>query len=380
LFWRVRHLYPDFRRFLFSGNMNFRIWHQIGKSNLRVSISLSLAVHLIFILSASLLFSGVQVHQPALPCVRVTLVPTEDEGKTISKTTSPPSVKRPEKRESIREEKRVEPIEVKRKDEIKLPVPLPVQTVDREISAEELRPVSPPPKEDKRPEEPPTLTRVATIGTDLIPKREVSSPLPLPSSLPGPVQGDKPSGTASIEGIGKEEGGSREENPRNGSGMERGGFSWKGLGDGAGGKLGGSPGGGFGNGTGAGTGSGSGSGAGPGQGDVNGGGSRKGTEILGKLFPPSGGTGGNHPRYAENPKPSYPREAREKGYQGEVLLRVEVLSNGRVGEIEVTRSSGHEILDRSALSTVKQWKFIPARKGEEPIPLWVNIPIKFQLQ
>jgi protein TonB len=51
-----------------------------------------------------------------------------------------------------------------------------------------------------------------------------------------------------------------------------------------------------------------------------------------------------------------------------------------VGEIKVTRSSGHEILDRSALSTVKQWKFIPAQKGEEPIPLWVNIPIKFQLQ
>ena len=274
----------------------------------------------------------------------------------------------------------MEPIAAVIKDEIKLPVPLPVQTVDREISAEELRPVSPPPKEDKRPEEPPTLTRVATIGTDLIPKREESSSLPLPSSLPGPVQEDKPSGTASAAGFGKEQGGSREGNPRNGSEMERGGFSWKGLGDGAGGKLGGFPGSGFGNGTGSGTGSGSGSGAGPGQGDVNGGGSRKGTGILGKLFPPSGGTAGNHPRYAENPKPSYPREAREKGYQGEVLLRVEVLSNGRVGEIEVARSSGHEILDRSALSTVKQWKFIPARKGEEPIPLWVNIPIKFQLQ
>ena len=86
------------------------------------------------------------------------------------------------------------------------------------------------------------------------------------------------------------------------------------------------------------------------------------------------------PRYAENPKPSYPQEARKKGMEGEVLLRVEVLASGRVGQIEVKRSSGHETLDRSALSTVKQWRFIPARKGEASIPLWVNIPIKFQLQ
>jgi len=86
------------------------------------------------------------------------------------------------------------------------------------------------------------------------------------------------------------------------------------------------------------------------------------------------------PRYAENPKPLYPREARKKGYEGEVLLRVEVLSNGRVGEIEVRRSSGHEVLDRSAISAVKQWKFVPAKKGETPVPGWVNIPVAFELR
>jgi TonB family protein len=86
------------------------------------------------------------------------------------------------------------------------------------------------------------------------------------------------------------------------------------------------------------------------------------------------------PKYVENPKPVYPQEARRKGYEGEVVLRVEVLSNGRVGEIEVKSSSGYDLLDRSALTTVKEWKFIPAKKGEAPIPLWVNIPVKFQLQ
>ncbi|MBM4278471.1 MAG: energy transducer TonB [Deltaproteobacteria bacterium] len=86
------------------------------------------------------------------------------------------------------------------------------------------------------------------------------------------------------------------------------------------------------------------------------------------------------PRYAENPKPLYPREARKKGYEGEVLLRVEVLSNGRVGEIEVRHSSGHEVLDRSAITAVKQWRFVPAKKDETPVPVWVNIPVTFQLR
>jgi len=87
-----------------------------------------------------------------------------------------------------------------------------------------------------------------------------------------------------------------------------------------------------------------------------------------------------HPKYAENPKPLYPREARKKGFQGEVVLKVEVLSNGLVGQVEVKKSSGHEILDRSALSAVKQWKFLPAKRGEIAIASWVNIPVKFQLQ
>jgi protein TonB len=86
------------------------------------------------------------------------------------------------------------------------------------------------------------------------------------------------------------------------------------------------------------------------------------------------------PRYAENPKPLYPQEARKRGYQGEVVLRVEVLSNGRVGQVEVKKSSGYKLLDQSALTAVKQWRFIPAKKGDNTIPIWVNIPIKFQLQ
>jgi TonB family protein len=86
------------------------------------------------------------------------------------------------------------------------------------------------------------------------------------------------------------------------------------------------------------------------------------------------------PKYVENPKPFYPQEARKKGYQGEVMLKVEVLVNGQVGWIEVKKSSGYKLLDESATTAVKQWKFIPAKKGKETVPFWVNIPVKFRLQ
>ncbi len=109
-------------------------------------------------------------------------------------------------------------------------------------------------------------------------------------------------------------------------------------------------------------------------------GSGKGGGILGKMFSSRGGSNGGRPRYIDNPKPAYPPEAREKGHQGEVVLRVEVLVNGRVGQIEIKKSSGYELLDHSAFITVKQWRFVPAKRGEVSIPLWVNIPIKFQLE
>jgi len=128
------------------------------------------------------------------------------------------------------------------------------------------------------------------------------------------------------------------------------------------------------------SGDGNGSGAGSGSRSSSRGGSGKGEGILGKIFSSRGRGNGARPRYAENPKPPYPEEAKKKRYEGEVVLRVEVLISGRVGQIEIKKSSGYELLDRSALTTVKQWRFIPAKKDESPIPLWVNIPVKFQLQ
>ena len=84
--------------------------------------------------------------------------------------------------------------------------------------------------------------------------------------------------------------------------------------------------------------------------------------------------------YLDNPKPPYPGASRRMGEEGEVRLRVQVDTSGHAQQIEVYRSSGFPRLDQAALDTVKQWRFVPARQGDQPIPAWVIVPIQFSLR
>jgi protein TonB len=86
------------------------------------------------------------------------------------------------------------------------------------------------------------------------------------------------------------------------------------------------------------------------------------------------------PRYRQNREPYYPVLAREQGWQGTALLKVQVLKNGAVGSLEVLRSSGFSILDQSALKRVKEWKFIPAQKDGQPAEMFVQLPVTFKLE
>ena len=88
---------------------------------------------------------------------------------------------------------------------------------------------------------------------------------------------------------------------------------------------------------------------------------------------------GASPNYGLNPKPPYPKSARRRGYEGTVLLRVLVTEDGKVGDIKVSKPSGHTVLDESALKAVKKWTFIPGKKAGKDVSSWVEVPIKYQL-
>lgn len=83
--------------------------------------------------------------------------------------------------------------------------------------------------------------------------------------------------------------------------------------------------------------------------------------------------------YLDNPAPAYPRLARRNGQQGRVILRVRVNAKGTADDVQVRASSGHEVLDDAARSTVRRWKFVPAKRAGEPVAAWVLIPISFRL-
>ncbi|MDO9515572.1 MAG: energy transducer TonB [Syntrophales bacterium] len=86
------------------------------------------------------------------------------------------------------------------------------------------------------------------------------------------------------------------------------------------------------------------------------------------------------PCYKNNPPPKYPEIARRRGYEGEVLLSVMVSVDGTVAALKVKESSGHPILDRAAMKTVAAWEFEPARRMGTPVPLSVDIPVRFVLR
>lgn len=79
-------------------------------------------------------------------------------------------------------------------------------------------------------------------------------------------------------------------------------------------------------------------------------------------------------------RPSYPTTARRLGAQGTTVLRVFVADDGRVTEIVVQESAGHADLDRAASDAVARWRFEPARRGAQPVGMWVLLPVQFQLR
>lgn len=84
--------------------------------------------------------------------------------------------------------------------------------------------------------------------------------------------------------------------------------------------------------------------------------------------------------YLRNPAPPYPPLSRRMGEEGKVLLRVSVTPQGTADSVEIRTSSGSPRLDDAARKTVRDWKFIPARRGDTPFQSWVLVPIIFKLE
>jgi protein TonB len=79
--------------------------------------------------------------------------------------------------------------------------------------------------------------------------------------------------------------------------------------------------------------------------------------------------------------PIYPSAARQAGLEGTVILRIQILANGRPDEITIIQSTGYPVLDDAAVTAVRKWQFIPAkdRSSGRTIACTTTLPVSFRL-
>ena len=122
----------------------------------------------------------------------------------------------------------------------------------------------------------------------------------------------------------------------------------------------------MGNGKGGGLGSGNGNGIGPGSGGNMGGGLRK---I---------GGGVSAPVVLFAPEPEFSEEARKAKVAGNVLVYLQVGTDGRPKNVRVLRGIGLG-LDEKAMEAVRQYKFKPAMENGHPVAVEMNVEVNFQI-
>jgi periplasmic protein TonB len=86
------------------------------------------------------------------------------------------------------------------------------------------------------------------------------------------------------------------------------------------------------------------------------------------------------PTFATRPSPvKYPRLAKRRGVQGQVMVEVWIDQTGRQIKQTLLASSGTNTLDKAALDAIKKWQFSSHIVDGQAIAHRVQIPVRFQL-
>ena len=78
------------------------------------------------------------------------------------------------------------------------------------------------------------------------------------------------------------------------------------------------------------------------------------------------------------PEADYTREARRAGVQGNVVLKVLLLGDGKLDRVRVVRRLPYGLTE-NAIRAACEIKFKPANKGGQPAPQWVTVEYAFRL-
>jgi len=75
--------------------------------------------------------------------------------------------------------------------------------------------------------------------------------------------------------------------------------------------------------------------------------------------------------------PNYPKDARQAGIQGSVVMKAAIDTNGDVVNLNLIQ--GHPKLVPAAIEAVKQWKYKPYLLNGQPVNVETQITVNFTL-
>ena len=79
-------------------------------------------------------------------------------------------------------------------------------------------------------------------------------------------------------------------------------------------------------------------------------------------------------------EPDYPPTEIRLQHEGTVWLMVQILPNGRVGTVQIEKSSGYMKLDESAAREARRWRMKPGMQDGVATAMWKRVPVTFQLK
>lgn len=85
------------------------------------------------------------------------------------------------------------------------------------------------------------------------------------------------------------------------------------------------------------------------------------------------------PEVVSRINPEYPYQARERGIEGYVAVKVLVAADGTVKQANILKAKPQGVFDMSVRKALAGWRFKPGEVGGEPVTAWVTTTLHFRL-
>lgn len=88
----------------------------------------------------------------------------------------------------------------------------------------------------------------------------------------------------------------------------------------------------------------------------------------------------DQPRLTHAPAPLYPPQAKNRGLEAEILVRMVIDAQGRVVRANIVSQKHTDVFGQTTLDAVKKWRFKPGKKAHQAVLCEVEVPVSFSLE